>query len=171
MDHYDLPMPLTSTLQTMVVRELESFIKEIEAFPDDASVWALAPGVTNSAGTLALHVCGNLRHFIGAVLTNSGYVRNREREFSHRGSSRSEVVAELRAAIEAMSQAFPKVTAAQLDTDYPQPPGGHTINTERFLVHLVAHLAFHLGQAGYLRRIVTESNVSINPLPLGALVG
>lgn len=162
-------MSLPAILQTQITRELEGFVREIEAFPDDSSVWRVAPGVTNSAGTLALHVCGNLQHFVGRVLGGSSYVRNREREFSHRGASRAELVAELRTAGAAVSDALSRLQSTQLDGDYPEQLAGHTLNTAQFLVHLAAHLAFHLGQAGYLRRIVTGDNTSVGPLPISAI--
>jgi len=153
-----------------IVRELEGFVREVEACPNDEVLWQVAPGVTNSVGTLALHVSGNLQDFVGRVLGGSSYVRNREHEFSHRGSTRAEVVAELRRASEAVSEALAGLGPSRLDADYPMPVGGHTVNTATFLVHLGAHLAFHLGQAGYLRRIVTGSNSSTSPLPIAALV-
>jgi hypothetical protein len=160
---------LIPILRIQIIRELEGFVREIEAFPDDASVWAVAPGVTNSAGTLALHVAGNLQHFVGHVLGGSAYVRDRPREFEHRGSSRAELVAELRAAGDAVTDALSRMSPAQLDVDYPLIHAGHTFNTAQFLVHLGAHLALHLGQAGYLRRVVTGQNTSAGPMPLGPI--
>lgn len=59
------PAPWTSFL---IARELRGFAREIELFPDDDQIWQTLPGISNSAGTLALHVCGNLQHFVGAVL-------------------------------------------------------------------------------------------------------
>ena len=160
---------LTSLVRVQMVRELEGFVREIEAFPDDASVWAVVPGVTNSAGTLAQHVCGNLQHFVGRVLGGSSYVRDREREFSAREASRSALVAELRKTAEVVADALGRLPATQLDAVYPEPLAGHTVNTAQFLVHLGAHLAFHLGQAGYLRRVATGSNSSVGPLPLSSI--
>ena len=58
----------TTNLTTLLVRELNAFARELDLYPDDASVWKTAPGITNSAGNLALHVAGNLQHFVGAVL-------------------------------------------------------------------------------------------------------
>jgi uncharacterized damage-inducible protein DinB len=162
-------MTLVEIVRTQLVRELDGFVREVEACPDDVSLWAVAPGVTNSVGTLALHVSGNLQHFVGRVLGGSDYVRNREHEFTHRGASRADVVAELRRASAAVTDALGRVSPAQLDSDYPEPLGGHTVNTAQFLGHLGAHLAFHLGQAGYLRRVVTGSNTSTAPLPLAAI--
>ena len=160
---------LSVILRTQIARELDGFVREVEAFPDDMSVWAVLPGVTNSAGTLALHVCGNLQHFVGHVLGGSSYVRDREREFSQRGMSRADLVAHLRAAGAAVDGVLSRLQSAQLDADYPQPLAGQTVNTAQFLVHLGAHLALHLGQAGYLRRVVTSSTTSTNPLPLAPL--
>jgi len=64
---------------------------------------------------------------------------------------------------------LPEVTDETLAADYPMQLAGKTLNTATFLVHLAAHLAFHLGQAGYLRRIITGDNTSTNPLPVAAL--
>jgi len=160
---------LTSILHTQMVRELRTFMQEVEAFPDDTTLWVTPPGVTNSAGNLALHVCGNLQDFVGRVLGGSPYVRHRDREFGEREGTRASLVAELQATIEVIDAVLPAVTDAQMAADYPMAVGGKTLNTATFLVHLGAHLAFHLGQAGYLRRIVTGSNVSTNPVALGPI--
>ncbi len=160
---------VVSILQTQMVRELRSFIQEIEAFPDDVTVWELRPGVTNSAGNLAAHVCGNLQDFVGRVLGGTSYVRRREEEFGQRSGERASLVAELQKTIAVVESVLPTLTDQTLAADFPIAVGGKTINTATFLVHLGAHLAMHLGQAGYLRRIVTGSNVSLNPVPLGPI--
>ena len=76
-------------ISRLITRELATFSRELELFPDEALIWATAPGIANSAGTLTLHVCGNLQHFVGAVLGNSGYVRDRPLEFSARDLPRA----------------------------------------------------------------------------------
>ena len=84
-------------IAALLTRELDSFERELQLFPDDASVWRTLPGVTNSAGTLALHVSGNLLYFVGAVLGSSGYIRDRPREFSARDVPRASLIADIRA--------------------------------------------------------------------------
>ncbi|HQX82870.1 MAG TPA: DUF1572 family protein [Vicinamibacterales bacterium] len=160
---------LTSILTTQIVRELQGFIREIEAFPSDDSVWHTRRGVTNSAGNLALHVCGNLQDFVGRVLGGTSYVRNRELEFSQREGTRASLVAELRTTIGVIESVMPELSDEAMVGNYPMPLAGKTINTTAFLVHLAAHLAFHLGQAGYLRRVITGDSTSTNPLPLAAI--
>jgi hypothetical protein len=160
---------LSSLLTTQIVRELQTFIREIEAFPSDDSVWHTRRGVTNSAGNLALHVCGNLQDFVGRVLGGTSYVRNRELEFGQREGTRASLVAELNTTIDVIKAVLPEVTDQTMAADYPMQLNGKTLNTAAFLVHLAAHLAFHLGQAGYLRRVITGDNTSTNPLPVAAI--
>jgi uncharacterized damage-inducible protein DinB len=160
---------LTSILTTQLVRELQGFIREVEAFPSDDSVWHTRRGVTNSAGNLALHVCGNLQDFVGRVLGGTSYVRNREQEFSQREGTRADLVAELRKTIGVIESVVPEFTDEAMSGNYPMQLAGKTVNTAAFLVHLAAHLAFHLGQAGYLRRVITGDNTSTNPLPIAAI--
>jgi hypothetical protein len=155
----------------ILARELDGMAREIEAFPDDTSVWQTAPGVTNAAGNLALHVAGNVQHFIGALLGGTGYVRHREAEFGRRSGTRAEVVQELGRARHVVQTVLPGLPAMALEAtiSHPQLPG--PIPAQRLLVHLCAHAGFHLGQAGYLRRVLTEENRSVGPIPVAMLVG
>ena len=160
---------LSSILTTQIVRELQTFIREIESFPSDDSLWHTRRGVTNSAGNLALHICGNLQDFVGRVLGGTSYVRNRELEFGQREGTRASIVANLNSTIDMIKATLPEVTDETMAADFPMQLAGKTLNTATFLVHLAAHLAFHLGQTGYLRRIITGDNTSTNPLPVAAI--
>jgi hypothetical protein len=153
----------------MLERELIAFRREIALFPDEASLWRVVPGITNPAGTLALHVAGNLRHFVGAVLGGSGYVRDRDAEFNRRGLTRAAVTVELERAEEEIEPAILALTDAALAAPYPVAVGGVTLPTGRFLVHLAVHTGFHLGQAGYLRRALTGDATSSGAIGLGVL--
>jgi hypothetical protein len=152
-----------------LIRELEGFKRELALFPDDESVWTTLPGVSNSAGNLALHLAGNLQYFIGAVLGHTGYVRNRELEFGQRSGPRENLYAELDAAIAVVRKVVPDLSDATLDADFPEAMIDTPFRTGTFLVHLCSHAGFHLGQAGYLRRILTGDSKSSGPMPLGPL--
>ncbi len=76
---------LVQLLKTALVSVLEQQrdgIRERAAELDDRAFWCkpLEPG--NSVGHLVLHLSGNLNHFVGAQLGGTGYVRDREREFT-----------------------------------------------------------------------------------------
>lgn len=162
-------IPLAADLLPMFRRDLRCFIREVERFPDDATLWRTVPGLANSAGNLALHVAGNLQHFLGAVLGGTGYVRQREREFAQREGSRADVAAELEAAIAAVEAGLSALTEAAQATAFPASLSGHRLPTGRFLIHLEAHLAFHLGQAGYLRRALTGDTTSAGGMAIQEL--
>lgn len=146
---------LSAELAALFARDLRRLIQELTAFPDTASVWQTAPGVTNAAGTLALHLEGNLREYIGRQLGRIDFIRDRPREFSARGVERDELIARL----EAVKASVPPVIAALSDADlaaiYPENVTGQPMTTRQFLMHLQGHLNYHLGQVDYLRRIAT----------------
>jgi len=160
---------LIADLARVFVRDIETFQREIELFPDDRLLWEVRPGVTNSAGNLAAHVAGNLQHFVGAVLSKSGYVRQRDREFNRREGTRAELIADLGAAIDVITTYLPGLNDADLARPFPEPVGGVQMTTSMFLMHLSAHTAFHLGQAGYLRRIVTADGTVSGTMALKPL--
>lgn len=160
----------TSTLELLITRELRAVRREIEAYPDEASVWRVVPGLPNTAGTLALHVAGNIRHFIGAVIGGDGYVRDRGAEFSRRDVPRAELLTGIDAAIAAVQRAMKATDDATLRGPFPEAIATRRVSGSDFLVHLVAHLAYHLGQIDYHRRAVTGDGrgvdaVSVRELP------
>jgi hypothetical protein len=161
---------LGAEMARFLTRELTTFAREVEAFPDDATLWQTLPGTTNSAGNLARHVAGNLKHYVGAVLGGTGYARDRDAEFAARGGSRAEVSRDLIEAAEVVARVLPGVAASVLEAPFPEPVGGVTPRCDRFLMHLSTHLAFHLGQASYLRRILTRDARGTGAVSVRALM-
>lgn len=162
---------IASDLRILFVRDLGGFERELELVPDERLIWAVAPGVTNSVGNLTLHVCGNLQHFVGHLLGGTPYLRDREAEFSRKSGSRSELVQEIRTTIAVIESVLPRIDTEMLAREFPAEVGGVRLKTGLFLMHLAVHLGFHLGQAGYLRRVLTGDNRSANPIELGSLAG
>ena len=168
-DQLDRLAATLADLSRVLVRDLEGLRREIELFPDEASLWRTLPGVTNPAGTLALHVCGNLKYFVGAVLGQTGYLRDRDAEFSRRNATRAELVGEIAGTIEVVSSTLGRLPTDSLSAPYPVAVTNVKLPTSLFLLHLATHLAFHLGQAGYLRRAVTGSATSSGAVSVAAL--
>src|SRR5712671_2823971 len=123
-------------IATILVRDLKGLKRALEAFKDERHVWRTAPGITNSAGTLTLHMSGNLRHFVGAQLGNNGYVRDRDAEFARRDVPRADLVKEADEAIAAVERTVPKLSDKDLAKPFPIPVGGVTVGTGDFLMHL-----------------------------------
>ncbi|HEY4100498.1 MAG TPA: DUF664 domain-containing protein [Gemmatimonadales bacterium] len=151
------------------LRDLAGFGLQLDAFPTDASVWELPRGVSNSTGTLVVHCCGALRHFIGGVLGRSGYVRDREAEFAVRGLPRVELEMLLAVTRDEVSRALDHLDPELLPRDFPIPLGKVTLSTERFLIHHVSHLGYHLGQADIHRRLVTGETTGLGMVTIPPL--
>jgi uncharacterized damage-inducible protein DinB len=145
---------LTSAVQSALGRDLRTLRREVEAYPDERLLWKEMPGVTNPAGTLVLHLTGNIQHFIGARLGGSGYVRDRPAEFSRRDVPRAELLQQITQA-EAVLATLRRLGTDDLEADFPEPVGGYCIRTAEVLIHIVAHFTYHLGQIDYHRRMAT----------------
>jgi uncharacterized damage-inducible protein DinB len=161
---------LRDLLRTTMTRELRAVRREIEAYPDEASVWRVVPGIPNTGGTLALHLAGNVQHFFGSVLGRDGYVRDRDAEFARRNVPRSELLAGIDAAIASLDRTLASMDDSRLIQAYPEQIAKRTVGTGAFLLHLANHLAYHLGQIDYHRRAVTGDArgidaVSVRELP------
>ena len=153
----------------VLARELKTLRREVEAYADERDLWRLAPGIRNSAGTLALHLTGNLQHFVGTRLGQSGFVRDRDAEFSRRDAPRAELLQSIDETITVVSAVLPRLGEADLERDYPEPVGGVSLRTGDFLLHLVAHFAYHLGQLDYHRRWVTGQQGQVGAVPVREL--
>lgn len=152
-------MSIQNELAALYRRDLTKVIQQLQTFPNGPALWQLAPGVTNSAGNLVLHLEGNLREFIGRQLGDVAYQRRREQEFAAKGVPTAELITR----IESVAELIPRVVAALSDEvmagPYPSAIVGGYASTQQFLLHLLAHLNYHLGQIDYLRRFLTRGGV------------
>jgi uncharacterized damage-inducible protein DinB len=146
---------LVAAVAAILERDLRTLAREVQAYPDERSLWAMPPGLVNSAGTLALHLAGNIRHYLGAKLGGTEYVRDRPAEFASRGIARTTILAEIDQAIAAVRAAAARATDERMGEDFPEVVGGVRVAAGEYLIHLASHFAYHLGQLDYHRRMVT----------------
>ena len=148
---------LKETIRSLLTRDLARLAAEVEAYRNETNLWRTEKGISNSAGNLCLHLVGNLNTYIGATLGNTGYVRNRELEFSQKNVSRTELLEMIRVTTATVDTALAGCEDAELEKEYPVKVFDHEMTTGYFLVHLVAHLDYHLGQINYHRRLTDVS--------------
>lgn len=146
--------PVVESLQAVLLRDLDKLAEELNQYPTEESIWNISGAIKNPGGNLALHLCGNLQHFVGVILGKSKYARNRDAEFSSRNIPRTELLTEITATKKALTDTLPTLTDSQLFSNYPQEVLGKPMTTIFFLLHLSAHLSYHLGQVNYHRRLV-----------------
>jgi hypothetical protein len=156
-------MSVSKSLAELFSRDLSRLIRQIEAFPDDEALWRTLPGITNSAGNLALHIEGNLREFIGRQLGQLPYIRKRDLEFSFKGIGRKELGERLAEVNRSIPSIVAELSTEQLEMDYPEAVLGTPMSTQAFLIHLYGHLNWHVGQVHYLRCIIAGDQISTSP--------
>ncbi len=143
-------------LRLLIARDLRQLCNEIDAFTSEANIWRTEGSVKNSAGNLCLHLCGNLRYFIGSVLGGGTYRRDREREFSASDVPKAELLQEVKRTMDTVDATLAGLSADVLKNPYPVKVLTEMITTGHFLLHLYGHLGYHLGQVNYIRRVLEK---------------
>lgn len=141
------------SITKIILRDLETLAQEIRLYPNDELLWIVKGNISNPAGNLCLHICGNLQHFIGHILGGSDYKRNRDAEFSMTNVPRwelYELISKTKVTVESTLNALEKNKLTEL---FPIEVLGHPMTTMFFLTHLSCHLNYHLGQVNYHRRM------------------
>lgn len=148
-------MSLTNELAQLFARDLTRVAQQIAAFPDSETLWAVVPGISNSAGNLVLHLEGNLREYIGRQLGGVAYQRQRPLEFSASGLPASDLTSRIEAVRDLVTNTIGGLSEGDIGSHFPEHVFGKPMSTGQFLVHLHGHLNYHLGQIDYLRRLLT----------------
>ena len=143
-----------TTLKTLFNRDLKKLKLEIESYQKEENLWKIEKKIANPAGNLCLHLVGNLNAFLGATLGNTGYVRNRDAEFSLRNVPQKELIQKVEETIQIVDTVLSNLKDEELKNEYPVLVFAEKTSTEFFLIHLAMHLSYHLGQVNYHRRLL-----------------
>lgn len=153
---------ITKHLIPLFQKDLDKLKEEISLYPKDEQLWQIKEGINNSGGNLCLHLTGNLQHFIGAVLGDSGYVRNRDAEFRVKNIPRSKLLEDIDVTRSVVTDTLEQLSKNDLQKDYILPVLDEKTNTSYFLIYLLSHLNYHIGQINYHRRIITGTQQTGN---------
>ena len=144
---------LKESLLEIFERDLNKLKDEISLYKDENSLWIVKKEISNSAGNLCLHLMGNLNHFIGAVIGETGYVRDRENEFTAKNVSAKVLINYIENTIEIVKHTLENLSSEDLEKDFPQQKHSKIVKTDFMLLHLLTHFNYHLGQINYHRRL------------------
>jgi uncharacterized damage-inducible protein DinB len=143
-------------LSKLFERDLEKLKTEINSYKDEKKMWEVSGDIKNSAGNLCLHLLGNLQHFVGTILGESGYERNRDAEFSRKNVPVEKMQKEIDETIIIIKKTLNKLDEKRLKDIYPINVFGEEMSIGFFLTHLATHLDYHLGQINYHRRLLDK---------------
>jgi len=142
------------TLKKLFQRDLEKLKQEIVSYRDESNLWKIEKDIANSAGNLCLHLVGNLNAYIGAVIGNTGYMRQRDLEFSQKNIPKDQLAKMIEDTIIVVSNGFDELKDEDLEKEYPLLVFKEKTSTGYFLIQLAVHLGYHLGQVNYHRRLL-----------------
>lgn len=149
---------MKTLLKTLYNRNLDQLKLEIESYKNEADLWLTTPEINNSGGNLCLHLMGNLNHFIGATLGNSGYIRQRDLEFSTKNTPISTLIKNIKETKKTINETLDNLEESELLNDFPILVFESKMTSKDFLFYLTTHLAYHLGQINYHRRFISSIN-------------
>lgn len=144
---------LKEVLVEFFERDLNKLKDELLLFKNEEDLWMVKGDVKNSAGNLFLHLNGNLNHFIGSVLGSSGYIRERDKEFSSKNVPCEKILTDLEKTTTVVMNTLRNLSEDIFEKDYPLEKHDRVVKTDHMLMHLLTHLNYHLGQINYLRRL------------------
>lgn len=133
-------------------RDLDRLKNEIAAFHQEDKLWKTIGDIKNPAGNLCLHLVGNLSTYIGKNMGNLDYVRNREAEFNLKHIPMIKLIELVGETKSTVLKTFEQMEKGSLEAIHPEEVLGYPMTNGFFLIHLAAHLSYHLGQINYLRR-------------------
>ncbi|TDO20813.1 DinB family protein [Pedobacter duraquae] len=145
---------MIQTLTTLFNRDLQRLREEISLYRNETNIWKIADGISNSAGNLCLHLVGNLNTYIGKEIGKTGYIRNRELEFSLKDIPKTELLVKIDETTIVVLNALRNMQHEDLEKEFPVIVLDTKTSTEYMLVHLTTHLTYHLGQINYHRRLL-----------------
>lgn len=138
----------------LYINYLDQLKEEISAYKTETIIWQPAGTTNNSPGNLAMHICGNLKHNLGAVILGNGYVRNREHELSQKDTPRAVILSEIESTKEVVREVFEFLKPADYIKPYSGDAFGEGQTIGSVIVRLSFHFAYHLGQINYHRRLI-----------------
>jgi len=147
---------LHSTISTDLARYYEFVAAQVHKWVDPLTqeqFWHNPFSFGNSVGHLILHLSGNLSYYIGARVAETGYVRNRDREFTELGKpGKAQVMNAFDRTIEMVVATIRK----QKPEDWMAPYSAEREPeaAERFMIFLrcAGHAYHHVGQIIYLSK-------------------
>ncbi len=142
-------------IATQYQKYLDNLNKEISQYQNEADLWKLTGDLKNTPANLALHLCGNLKHNIGAVIGKNGFVRERDIEFSTKGISKAEILKDIESTTSTVIPILDSLTDDDLIEPFPEASHGEDQTVYDALIRLALHLGYHVGQINYHRRILT----------------
>lgn len=147
---------LSNTVAKSFSASFQEFAQRVHTLAEPLSeeqFWRKPFPYGNSFGHLVLHLAGNLNYYIGAQIAGTGYVRDREREFTDsQPPTKTEALQRFDEAIAMVVRTLAEQTEAAWSQGYEAVGTAMCPNRFSILLRCSAHLFHHIGQMIYLTK-------------------
>ena len=147
---------LSDTLRDALANEYRGRAAELHKWVDPLSeeqFWRNPYTYGNSPGHLVLHLSGNLSYYVGAQIAGTGYVRNRDLEFTESSRpGKSEVLRKFDEIITMVVATIEKQSEFDWSASFSGERDTSSKNRLAAFVRYASHLYHHIGQLIYLAR-------------------
>jgi len=158
-------------ITNVITRELKALRREIESYPSDDDLVGDSRGDRKPA-EISRCISPAISSTSSATCSaKNGYVRNRDAEFGSRDIPRAELLREIDNAIAAVELGMSKVREEDLAKPFPRRLAASARPPARFSRTFATHLAYHLGQVDYHRRMLTGEGKTVKAMALTELGG
>jgi len=160
-------MPNATQIHTALIQEVdhrlfdESLTRILECLEKltDEQIWWRPNESSNSIGNLVLHLCGNVRQWIGTGLGNLPDTRKRQTEFDERRQiERDVLVSELVSTMTMAKSVISNLPEKELLTSRPVQTFNETGIS--ILIHVTEHFSYHTGQIAYITKLLSGKSLS-----------
>ena len=160
---------LASARHTLAKQNLPNIVKCLQQLSEEEIWWRPNPA-SNSAGNLALHLCGNVRQWIISGLGGAEDRRERDREFAERGPiPRRALVTQLRRTVRDAGRVLARLSDDSLSREYKIQ--GYRVTWLDAAFRVAEHFGYHTGQIVYITKLKRAQDLKFTRLPAIKKVG
>ncbi len=124
----------------------------------DEQIWTRHSDNENAIGNLVLHLCGNVRQWIGTGVAGLPDIRERNREFAARGGAgRGELKERLRTAVDEAAEQIREFPPERLEEITRIQ--NYDVTRLEAIYHVVEHFSQHTGQIIFATKLLTSSDL------------
>jgi hypothetical protein len=147
---------ITSLLIDLYNNELDKLNDELMAYESDELIWKTVGENKITAGNNCLIISGIMQQYIGSMIGEFEYMRNKEAELKAKHMSKERLSEEIANTRKVVIATLEEVSKMDLMKIYPTTEFTEPVTTEYYLLHLLKTLSFYNGQIAYHRQLTAS---------------
>jgi uncharacterized damage-inducible protein DinB len=145
---------------TTKMKRMAGYVSTCLGMLSQEQVWQRSSENVNSVGNLVLHLCGNIRQWVGFGIAGKEDIRQRDAEFAAKDGPQAEIAALFEKTIADAVETIANVPAERLvERIVPQ---GKEVSVLDAIYQVTGHLQEHAGQIVFVTKQMTGRDLALN---------